>query len=508
MITLINHPGLKVMQGIQLQSPSPSIGLAYIGAFLIKNGYSYTAVDGCGEGMDQIRPYTEMDGVYTQGLSQEEIIERIPDSTKIIGFTCLFSHCWPLVYELSLKARKLFPDALFVLGGEHGTAMPEYTLRNSTFDVIVMGEGEETFLELVQKFQAKEDYLNINGLSYLREGQYIQNCARKRITDIDDFPYPDWSHWCIEAYIDHEQVTGINLGRSMPILGSRGCPYDCKFCSNLGMWTRKYLMREGKGLVDEMEYMSQKYNVTGFTFMDLTFVINRKKTLAFAQELIRRDFGFHYQLPAGTRCEAFDEELSFALAKSGLKNFAFAPESGSQEVLKAIRKQVNLPKLLETVKIILKTDMTVGCFIVIGFPEDTKDSMRDTVKLIRRLAIMGIHDVTVSKFTPYPGSDYFTELLESGQFEISVNNLSQVINFFAGANASYCPQLTGSQLHRWMLHIYLNFYILSFLRRPWRVIQHILLYLTKGVEVTRYMRLFGEFFNRRYKWKKLAQEKP
>jgi len=505
MITLINHQGLKVMRGIQLQSPSPPIGLAYIGGALKRHGYSYTAIDACGEAMDQIQPYPDLEGVYIQGLTQQQILDRIPKSTKIIGFTCLFSHCWPLVHELSLKIKACFPETLLVVGGEHGTALPEHTLRTSPFDLIVMGEGEETFLELVQKIDANEEYLQIPGIAYLQDDQYIQNCARKRITEIDDFPYPDWDSWCIEAYIEHQQVTGINLGRSMPILGSRGCPYDCKFCSNLGMWTRRYLIRGAKALVDEMEYMCKKYHVGGFTFMDLTFVINRRKTLAFAQELIQRNLDIHYQLPAGTRCEAFDEELTFALADSGLKNFAFAPESGSEEVLKAIRKQISIPKLLDTVKIVLKTDMTIGCFIVIGFPEDSKISMRETATLIRKLAIMGIHDVTISKFTPYPGSDYFRELLQDGQLQLSVNNLAKVINFYSDENTSYSPHITSRQLHHWMLYMYMSFYLLSFLRRPWRFINHTFLYFTKGVEVTRYMRLIGELFNRRQKWKELAR---
>ena len=455
--------------------------------------------------MDQIQPYPDLKGVYIQGLTQQQIIDRIPPPTKIIGFTCLFSHCWPLVHELALKIKTSFPEALLVLGGEHGTALPEHTLRTSPIDLIVMGEGEETFLELVQKMDAQEEYGHISGISYLKNDQYIQNCARKRITDIDDFPHPDWDSWSIESYIEHEQVTGINLGRSMPILGSRGCPYDCKFCSNLGMWTRRYLIRGGKALVDEMEYMSKKYDVQGFTFMDLTFVVNRRKTLDFARELIDRNIGIHYQLPAGTRCEAFDEELTLALEDSGLKNFAFAPESGSEEVLKAIRKQINIPKLLETVKIVLKTNMTIGCFIVIGFPEDSPTSMHKTAKLIRKLAMMGVHDVTISKFTPYPGSDYFRELLKNGQLELSVNDLAKVINFYSDENVSYSPHLTARRLHHWMLYLYTNFYLLSFLRRPWRLINNVFVYLTRGVEVTRYMRLFGELFHRRKKWKELAQ---
>lgn len=505
MITLINHQGLKVLEGIQLQSPSPSIGLAYIGAFLRKHGYDYTAIDACGEALESVRPYAGDKGVYIQGLTNDQVVTRVPTGSRIIGFTCLFSPSWPLVYDLANAIRKKFPDALFVLGGEHGTALPEQVLKSSTFDVIVMGEGEETFLEIVRCVQRNQDWKGIDGIAYYESGELRRTTARKRVTDIDSFPYPDWDRWSIREYIAMGQVTGINLGRQMPILGSRGCPYDCKFCSNVGMWTRRYIMRDPKGLVDEMQYLKEKYDVSGFTFMDLTFVVNRKKTLAFANELIERRLRITYQLPAGTRCEAFDDELAFALDRSGLKNFAFAPESGSEEILKAVRKQVNIGEFLKATRIALRTTMTVGCFIVIGFPEDSPRTMQETLSLLRTLALMGVHDVTVSKFTPYPGSDYFNDLLREGLVSYSMDDLGKVINFYSSKNNSFCKALSSKSLHRWMLWMYINFYLISFLRRPWRVIENFMTLLTRGVENTRYMRLVSEVLFRRRRWRHLAE---
>lgn len=503
MITLINHQGLKVMAGLQLQSPSPSIGLAYIGAYLKKNGLTYTAIDACGMAMDQIRPYPNLKNVFVQGLTNDEIIEKIPEETKIIGFTCLFSHCWPLVNDTLQAAKKKFPNALFVLGGEHGTALPELCLKEG-FDVIVTGEGEETFLELCKLHLAGEDWSQINGVAYLnKEGKLQNNPARKRVTDVDAFPHPDWDEWCIEEYISHNQVTGINLGRSAPILGSRGCPYACKFCSNPGMWTRRYIMRSPEGLVNEMEEMKNKYNLSGFTFMDSTFIVNRKKTLDFTNELINRNLNVSYQLPAGTRCEAFDTELAHKLDQSGLRNFAFAPESGSEEILKVIKKQVSMEGLLAAARTVMKTKMTIGCFIVIGFPEDTPSTLRETVHLLRKLALLGIHDVTVSKFTPYPGSVYFDELESEGKVRPDMNDLGKVINFYSDSHESHCRVIGSKKLHHWMLWMYLNFYVLSFIARPWRPFMNLVYFFTKkGYESTRYMRLFNELIFNRGKWMK------
>ncbi len=496
------------MKGLQLQSPSPPIGLAYIGAYLKQNGLDYTAIDACGLAMDNIRPYRASKNIFIQGLTTEEVVARIPKDTRIIGFTCLFSHCWPLVVDMAKAIRKAFPDVLMITGGEHPTAAPDQVFRSGFFDLIVQGEGEETLLELVRSVSAGKDWHEIHGIAFMENGALKSTTARKRTTDIDRFPHPDWDSWCIKEYINHEQVTGINLGRMMPILGSRGCPYACKFCSNEYMWTRRYIMRDPKGLTDEMELMKAKYDVNGFTFMDSTFVVNRNKTLTFANELIARKLDVTYQLPAGTRCEAFDNELAGALAESGLRNFAFAPESASTEILQAIRKQVEIKKLIESIRVVLRTQMTVGCFFVIGFPEDTKKSMKANVKLIRRLALQGVHDVTVSKFTPYPGSDYFIELRNKGVFSDDLTELESVINFYSDENKSYSNALSSKELHHWMLWMYLNFYVLSFLRRPYRVFGNFVKFFKDGVESTRYMRLFAELFVRRKYWRATVEVAP
>jgi radical SAM superfamily enzyme YgiQ (UPF0313 family) len=281
-----------------------------------------------------------------------------------------------LVVDIARLLREKLPRAFFVAGGEHPSAQPVKILDDSLFDAVVLGEGEETFLALAQHVQAGTSWQNVEGIAFRGAGEgVVRTPARRRVTNIDAIPYPDWDRWSIRSYIAEQQVTGIHLGRSIPILGSRGCPYACTFCSNEQMWTRRYVMRSPAALVDEMEYMKGKYDVSGFTFMDSTFVIDRRKTLEFARELVDRHLDVTYQLPAGTRCEAFDEELALALAASGLKNFAFAPESGSLSVLKAIKKQVDLDELLEAVRIVNRTPMTVGCFVV-GFPTRSRESSR------------------------------------------------------------------------------------------------------------------------------------
>ncbi|MCK5506097.1 MAG: cobalamin-dependent protein [Thermodesulfovibrionia bacterium] len=492
-----------MIEGLQIQTPAPPIGLAYIGAYLKKNGHEYTAIDACGEALDQIFPSKTSNQILIQGLTIPQILESVPENSKIIGFSCSFSHCWPLTVEIAKAVRDKFPNALLVAGGEHPTALPEYVLKDGIIDVVVMREGEETFLDLVNIVNNNDSWHKVDGIAYMdAEQKFICNMLRKRIVDIDKFPYPDWDNWCIEKYIEHQQVSGINLGKSMPILGSRGCPYMCTFCSNECMWTRRYIMRDGKALVDEMEYMKNKYNVSGFSFFDSTFIVKRSKTLEFCKELIERNLNVSYQLPAGTRCEVFDDELAAALEKSGLRNFSFAVESGSETIRNIIKKQIKLNDLFKAIKSVRKTKMTVGCFIVIGFPEDNKKTMKQTLSLIRKIAFMGIDDVTVSKFTPYPCSEYFNQLQEKGFLGDKLDELNNVISFFSKEGLSYCEELSAKETYRWMNWLYINFYMTSFIVRPWKLVRNFWNYFSKGIETTRYMRFFSEIFYNRSKWKK------
>src|SRR5215208_6790633 len=150
MITLINPPGIKSFSGLSPHSPNPPLGLAYIAAAGKEAGFAYHVIDGTGEALDSIHPYPDRTDFMTQGLSFEDIVARIPPETDIIGIGCMFSTLWPLTRGVAEHVRTRFPGALLVLGGEHGTAVPELVLRTSPVDVVVLGEGEETIVNLLR----------------------------------------------------------------------------------------------------------------------------------------------------------------------------------------------------------------------------------------------------------------------------------------------------------------------------------------------------------------------
>ena len=505
MIILINPPGLKSFSGLQMHTPNPPLGLAYIAAAVKEAGHQYHVVDAVGEALDRVRSYPAREDLMIQGLSPSEIVQRMPATTDVVGITCNFSTLWPLARMVAEEVQRSFPGALLVLGGEHGTAVPDYVLGNSRFDVVVLGEGEITFLKLLEARRNGESLSTIKGLAF-NSGGVVNTGLSPRRRDINNIPRPDWDSFPIEEYIARHQSNGINLGRSMPLLATRGCPYRCTFCSNESMWTTRYVPRDPKSVVDEMEFYVRKYDVSNFDFQDLTPAVKRRWAVEFCSELIRRDLNITWQMPSGTRAEIFDEKVAGLMACSGCRAFAFAPESGAPKILQSIGKKVDMDKLLEAVRIAVGHGFKLSCFIVIGFPNETPDTLRMTSRLVGKLAFMGVSDIAVTKFVPYPGSELFRQLQAEGKVHLDDDFFVSPMDFYTAKAPSYAEAISSKMLYRTMLWLFFKFYLLSFLHNPVTLARNVLRAVFKGEESTRYAKWFVDRFHTRRNWKKLANK--
>jgi radical SAM superfamily enzyme YgiQ (UPF0313 family) len=326
--------------------------------------------------------------------------------------------------------------------------------------------------------------------------------ARRR--DIDGIPLPAWDAFPIREYIARHQTNGINLGRSMPMLGTRGCPFQCTFCSNPAMWTQRWIARDPRLLADEMALYVRTYQVTNFDFQDLTAIVKRQWIVDFCHELIDRNLNITWQMPSGTRAEVFDAEVADLLYRSGCRALAFAPESGSPAILKAVKKQVDLDHMLVAMRSAVKRGLKLSCFIVIGFPDDTPATLRQTLALIRRMARLGVYDVAVSKFVPYPGSELFRRLQRQGKIELDDEFFVSPMDFYTARAPSYADRVSTRRLYWTMLWLFVNFYVISFALRPWRVVRALVRATFTGREETRYAKWFVDVLFTRRRWRRLA----
>jgi radical SAM superfamily enzyme YgiQ (UPF0313 family) len=461
---------------------TPPVGTAYLAGHMRSQGHEVRFIDGVGEKIEQ---YTllenETHGMRLHGLTVTEIAERIePSFAGVIGISCMFSQDWPVVRELIRLVRQRFPESVIICGGEHMTAATEYSLRDCrAIDVGVLGEGEATLAELTA---ALENSKNINaerlariaGVAFLdADGEYHESSAREPIEDVDTIARPAWDLIPIEAYLASGSGFGISRGRNMPIVASRGCPYGCTFCSNEAMWGRRWRARDPIQVVDEIEEYHHRYDANNFDFYDLTMIVRKDWIMTFCEELERRGLQISYQLPSGTRCEAIDEEVAAALKRTGCCHIVYAPESGSERTLERVNKRITLKRVLASMKAAVRAGTFVKANIVVGFPSETHGDMWRTLLFLIRMAWIGVQDVFVYTFTPYPGTALFRELSESGRISRLDDefflSLSSYINLTDAV--SYAEKLSSRGLAAYRLGGLMLFYSLSFLFHPWRVVR-------------------------------------
>jgi radical SAM superfamily enzyme YgiQ (UPF0313 family) len=447
----------------------PPLGLAYVASSLEANFHKVTLIDAVGESIEQHMPFRE--DYILHGLSTQQIIERIPMDSEIIGFSCMFSHEYPIYRSLIDAVRINFPSAKIIAGGEHITALPEETLLSCRgIDVCVLGEGEEVILDLALSDFTSNSLEGITGIAW-RNGVEIQtNPRRERVRNIDLIARPAWHLVPLENYWKFSMGLGVDRGLSMPMLATRGCPYKCTFCSNPLMWTTRWTARSPSEVLLEMEDYIQRYGVDNFDFYDLTAIVKRSWIVEFAQLIIQKGVKFTYQLPSGTRSEVIDQEVAKLLYLSGCRNMTYAPESGSPETLTRIKKKIKLGNVLESINACRRENLNLKANIIVGFPGETFRDLRFTYWFILRMAIAGLHDVTIQPFSAYPGTELFNELRAKKKItKLDDEYFFKLADYSdLSKSISWSDHLTHKSILIFRSIGMISFYILSFAVRPWR----------------------------------------
>jgi radical SAM superfamily enzyme YgiQ (UPF0313 family) len=451
-------------------------------------------VDAVGEAVTRLEPWPKRARRLVQGLPIGDVVARVPADSDVIGVSCMFTHAWPLARELVLALARAFPKARLVAGGEHVTSMYETVLRETPVEACVLGEGEATFGELLDAFADGKPLDGVAGLA-IRDasGRASRTARRARIADPDSLPYPAWDLMDPMAYLESAVFMGPAAGRTIPMLATRGCPFRCTFCSSPQMWTQVWKARDPKKVVDEMEHWKKVYGANDFQFQDLTAIVRKDWIIAFCKELIERDLGITWSLPVGTRSEAIDGEVPSLLMRSGCFHITYAPESGSERILKAIEKKVHLDHLEKSARDSLVAGMKVCLFTIIGLPQETPADLRKTFEMLRRMARLGVHEVAVSTFVPLPGTKLFDE----------TNRLAPIATddeycyWMTAATSlwavrSWNPTLSDQKLLLLKLWAMFQFYSLSYLHHPSRMAR-LVSNLFAGRQETKVDRVVREF---------------
>lgn len=458
-ICLIHPPRLMKPLSATMK-PSPPLGLAFIAAALKREGHQIQVIDALAEAPDQYVQFKE--DIVLNGLTEVEIARLIHPDTDVIGLSLMFSGNWLHNRILINYLGQQFPKATIIAGGEHLTAAPEFCInQTNSLHVCICGEGEETVVEVVKAIEHGTDFSTINGIVYRNnDNQPVRTERRARIKAIEDIAWPAWELFPLEQYKANGIIYGVDRDvYSVPLSATRGCPYSCTFCSSPQMWTTRYYMRSVQDVANEMEYFYHTFKVRNFDFFDLTAIIKKEWILDFTKEILKRKLDITWQIPAGTRSEAIDQEVAHYLYLSGCRNITYAPESGSIETLKLIKKKVKLPNMLRSIAFSSKENMNIKLNIIIGFPGETHANIWHTILFLVKASWYGANDMAPSVFSPYPGSELFKKLSDEGKLNMYDDNFFYEIIY---VDTFFNSSFYNNEINKYVLRLYQIMYLAVF----------------------------------------------
>jgi radical SAM superfamily enzyme YgiQ (UPF0313 family) len=429
LVTFIKPP-LISRTGSLNNEAVPAIGCAYVAGYVRKFGYETVLVDGTAEDLNRVLPLADQPGFQLQGLPLDEVVRRVPADTDVIGVSCMFSCEWTLVRDLIGQLRKRFPDLPIVAGGEHMTAVPDYCLEDCpALDYVVKGEGEHTFYELVEALREGVRAEVAGTVGRDADGNVVDHGGLPRIRQPAEIPWPWYPEGYLEKFWQAGKSYGVRTERDMPIVATRGCPYQCTFCSSPQMWTTRYVMRDVEDILDEVEHYVDLYDITSLQLYDLTAFVKRDFTIAFCQGLKDRGIRLRWSLPSGTRSEALDREVLELLKETGCDYLAYAPESGSERSLKAIKKRVHLDRMVASIKVARELGIVLRTNLIIGFPHETRRDVWATLLFGTRMVWHGVEEAPYFIFSAYPGTEIFQGLQAEGRAQLDDAYFLSLISF-------------------------------------------------------------------------------
>ena len=261
------------------------------------------------------------------------------------------------------------------------------------------------------------------------------------------------------------------------MIASRGCPYECTFCSNPLMYGRSYYVRDVDDLIKQIKYYIKRYNITGLQFYDLTAILKKKWVVDFSKALIENNINLQWSLPTGTRSEALDLEVIKALARAKLTYLVYAPESGHEETLKRIKKKIKIPAVEQSVKYAVSQGIVTRTNLIIGFPGETRMQLYRTLWQQLKFSFMGVEESSTFVFNGYPGTELFDQLLKEGKITLNDQffvSLGWMSHYNVSPNyVSYNENMGRYELYFYRIFGMLLTYTIPYIMRPKRILRTI-----------------------------------
>ncbi len=383
-VLLIQPPIMKYKRfGFNLERSVPPLPLLYLAEPLIKKGFDVDILDLSAFDMN---PRRFQDYI---GISRP----------AVVGITCA-----TITFSEALNTAKYIksvdPGIKIVIGGPHVTFTAPETLANDCFDIVVRGEGEVAFSQLVEHYiNGKYSLPGIRGISYRQDGE-IKETPRKIITDIDTLSYPSRGRCNLSRY----SIPGT-------MIISRGCPFRCHFCAAAALSGGKYRIRSISNILEEIDYLVTGLGISHLAFLDDTLTAYPEIVKTLCRHILGK--GYRIKWLCESRVDVVEEELVRHMARAGCYGIQFGFESGSEEILQAMNKRITPWQIENAVEICLDAGILAMGNFLIGFPRETKETVKMTLELAKKLKRRG-SNTNVGVMTPFPGTYYYNHARELG----------------------------------------------------------------------------------------------
>jgi anaerobic magnesium-protoporphyrin IX monomethyl ester cyclase len=382
-VALVNPPTLKGVFHHQLYVP---IGLAYLAAVVEKAGHELAVFD-----------------CPALSMGQEALKEKLENfSPDLVGVTSMTPTIQSALQSTRV-AKAACPDATVVIGGPHATFMDKQILNDEpSVDVVARGEGEETLLELAQATTESNKLQDILGITFRNGKETVQTPTRPAIRNLDDLPYPAYNHFALEKYLLYGKLF-------LPVITSRGCPFQCAFCTTSRILGKEYRARSPKNIVDELEHIERVYHADSFTFYDDTLTLDKGRIFQICDEIKARRI--HIPWDCQTRVDQVSKEILAKMKDTGCQQVFFGVESGCQTILDAVNKRTTVEQNEKAIRMAKDAGLFVSISIILGYPGETPEMLQQTLEFIRRAEP---DDVYLCIATPYPGTELRRVVEEKG----------------------------------------------------------------------------------------------
>jgi radical SAM superfamily enzyme YgiQ (UPF0313 family) len=364
-ITEFRSRGELVSGAVQLAASQPQLGVLSVAAVL----------EGCGDRPDIVDAnnaylaYADTpDGLRSDAFATHLAELAIRSNADLYGFSSICS-TYPLSVRVAREIKKRRPYAMILFGGPQASVVDVATLTAFPFvDFVLRGEVEQTLPCLVEELHRDYDYSRVGGLTYRDGSEVRRNPNAPVIEDLDSLPAPAYH---LSSYLQNAKAALIELGR--------GCPFSCTFCSTNDFFRRKFRLRSPARVLNEMREIWAVYGIRHFELVHDMFTVDRKRVVAFCEEMLGSNEGFTWDCSARTDC--VDKELLELMARSGCRSIFFGIETGSRKMQRVIDKDLDLEQAKDVLAIAGQLRLKTTVSLITGFPEEEWEDVRETLRI-------------------------------------------------------------------------------------------------------------------------------